>query len=282
MGDDDKYDSKLKTIGTRPNGGRAFDPIGKEKLIVECLKPGVSLAGLAVANGLNPNLLRKWVAARKKKLGYNREQEEQAASSAAPHRPSAFIQVVTASEPVNAVEVDTTAAIEAPGDYRRPDPLKGLFSETVAPLLEARPDLLTFTVLEAMLDRHPDLGPKVRRTLERHLYIGGEPATVGEDDVIRPAQEPERFLRTEETALFLGLSRRTLEKHRTYGTGPLYRKLGGRVVYALTDLERWTKLGTVSSTSDPRGMVRAATPQNRTNAPQMATDRGSQNHDSSD
>ena len=38
---------------------------------------------------------------------------------------------------------------------------------------------------------------------------------------------PPRFLRTKEAATFLGLSPRTLEKHRTYGTGPLFRKLGG-------------------------------------------------------
>ena len=41
---------------------------------------------------------------------------------------------------------------------------------------------------------------------------------------------PPRFLRTKEAAEFLSLSSRTLEKHRTYGTGPAYRKLGGRVV----------------------------------------------------
>ena len=47
---------------------------------------------------------------------------------------------------------------------------------------------------------------------------------------------PPRYLRTPEAARFLSLSGRTLEKHRTYGTGPAYRKLGGRVVYALEDL----------------------------------------------
>ncbi|WP_439605149.1 helix-turn-helix transcriptional regulator, partial [Shinella sp.] len=47
---------------------------------------------------------------------------------------------------------------------------------------------------------------------------------------------PPRYLRTPEAARFLGLSGRTLEKHRTYGTGPVYRKLGGRIVYALDDL----------------------------------------------
>jgi predicted DNA-binding transcriptional regulator AlpA len=48
-----------------------------------------------------------------------------------------------------------------------------------------------------------------------------------------------RYLRTPEAATFLGLSGRTLEKHRTCGTGPAYRKLGGRVVYRLEDLPAW-------------------------------------------
>jgi predicted DNA-binding transcriptional regulator AlpA len=59
------------------------------------------------------------------------------------------------------------------------------------------------------------------------------------------------FLRTPEAARFLGLSGRTLEKHRTYGTGPKYRKIGGRVVYALDDLKAWADLGAKMSTSDP-------------------------------
>ena len=71
-----------------------------------------------------------------------------------------------------------------------------------------------------------------------------------------PVVLPPRFLRTKEAADFLSLSARTLEKHRTYGTGPAYRKLGGRVVYAIDDLEAWTERGAVTSTSDPRGSVR--------------------------
>lgn len=62
---------------------------------------------------------------------------------------------------------------------------------------------------------------------------------------------PPRLLRTPEAARFLGLSGRTLEKHRTYGTGPKYRKIGGRVVYALEDLKAWSDLGAKTSTADP-------------------------------
>jgi predicted DNA-binding transcriptional regulator AlpA len=62
---------------------------------------------------------------------------------------------------------------------------------------------------------------------------------------------PTRYLRTSEAGQFLGLSGRTLEKHRTYGTGPSYRKIGGRVVYAVADLQTWADRGAKSSTSDP-------------------------------
>jgi predicted DNA-binding transcriptional regulator AlpA len=72
---------------------------------------------------------------------------------------------------------------------------------------------------------------------------------------------PPRYLRTPEAARFLGLSGRTLEKHRTYGTGPKYHKIGGRVVYALYDLQAWAELGAKNSTSDPgRGTVYPAKP----------------------
>jgi predicted DNA-binding transcriptional regulator AlpA len=68
-----------------------------------------------------------------------------------------------------------------------------------------------------------------------------------------------RFLRTPDAARFLGLSPRTLEKHRTHGTGPQYRKLGGRVVYGVDELQAWADLGLRNSTSDPgHGEVRAA------------------------
>jgi predicted DNA-binding transcriptional regulator AlpA len=44
---------------------------------------------------------------------------------------------------------------------------------------------------------------------------------------------PLPFLRTQEAARFTGVSTRTLEKHRSFGTGPKYNKIGGRVVYGV-------------------------------------------------
>ncbi len=70
---------------------------------------------------------------------------------------------------------------------------------------------------------------------------------------------PPRLLRTPEAAQLVGLSNRTMEKHRIYGTGPKYRKLGGRVVYSVEDLTAWTERGVRTSTSDPGvGEVRPA------------------------
>lgn len=64
-----------------------------------------------------------------------------------------------------------------------------------------------------------------------------------------------QLLKTREAAELLGLSSRALEKHRTYGTGPVCRKLGGRklggrVVYDVVDLRTWGDKGRRASTSD--------------------------------
>lgn len=61
----------------------------------------------------------------------------------------------------------------------------------------------------------------------------------------------QRYLRTPEAATHLGLSPRTLEKHRCFGTGPVYRRLGGRIVYSIDDLDAWAARGTRRSTTDP-------------------------------
>ncbi len=52
---------------------------------------------------------------------------------------------------------------------------------------------------------------------------------------------PHDFLLEEEAADLLRLSRRTLQRHRQAGTGPAYRRLGGRVVYARADLIAWVE-----------------------------------------
>lgn len=81
--------------------------------------------------------------------------------------------------------------------------------------------------------------------------------------MVEPTALPPRYLRTPEAARFLGVSGRTLEKHRTYGTGPLYSKIGGRVIYAVGDLQAWARRGARRATDDPgRGIVHPARPLN--------------------
>lgn len=63
-------------------------------------------------------------------------------------------------------------------------------------------------------------------------------------------QNPPRYLTTPEAAQLVCLSPRTLEKHRLFGTGPNYRKIGGRVIYASTDVLEWAESGAKASTSD--------------------------------
>lgn len=78
---------------------------------------------------------------------------------------------------------------------------------------------------------------------------------------------PERLLLAAEAAKHLRLSERTLAKHRCYGTGPTYRKNGGRVVYTLADLEAWSRRGQRRSTSDTEAVVTAPAKPHAATAP---------------
>jgi hypothetical protein len=67
----------------------------------------------------------------------------------------------------------------------------------------------------------------------------------------RTAPVATRYVPTHEAASLLGISPRTLEKYRCHGSGPTFRKLGGRVVYSIDDLEVWADQAACRSTSDP-------------------------------
>jgi len=49
-------------VGRKRDGRCRYDPLAKQALIDECLKPGVSVARTAMLYGLNANLLRTWIA----------------------------------------------------------------------------------------------------------------------------------------------------------------------------------------------------------------------------
>jgi transposase len=82
---------QLRVVRVLRNGKRWFDPVEKERLIDACLEPGVSVAGLALAHGINANQLRKWV-----KLRQDRKATETAAVMPSCAL-SAFVPVVEAA-----------------------------------------------------------------------------------------------------------------------------------------------------------------------------------------
>lgn len=54
--------TKLVT-GHKRDGRCKYSKQGKRELVEACLKPGVSVAGMALRHGVNANLLRKWILA---------------------------------------------------------------------------------------------------------------------------------------------------------------------------------------------------------------------------
>jgi excisionase family DNA binding protein len=74
------------------------------------------------------------------------------------------------------------------------------------------------------------------------------------DDIAIPhadqARKQSPFLTTTEAGTYVGLSRRTLEKMRTTGSGPIYRKHGRYVRYHIADLDAWSTSRRKNSTSE--------------------------------
>jgi len=69
---------------------RRHSPEFKEQVIAACLHPGVSVAAIALANGLNTNMLRKWVRDHRAESGPDQANAELAAA------PSAMVQLTVA------------------------------------------------------------------------------------------------------------------------------------------------------------------------------------------
>lgn len=54
-----------RLVTGRKNDGRAvYDPQAKAEVVRACLKPGVSVARMALQCGINANLLRRWITQR--------------------------------------------------------------------------------------------------------------------------------------------------------------------------------------------------------------------------
>ncbi len=59
MEDDER---KLRVTAVHPSGRRTFDRVSKAGLVAACLEPGASVSRLALAHGVNANLVWKCIA----------------------------------------------------------------------------------------------------------------------------------------------------------------------------------------------------------------------------
>lgn len=58
------------------------------------------------------------------------------------------------------------------------------------------------------------------------------------------------FLNTSEAAAFCRVSTKTLERHRTNGTGPAFTRIGGRIIYKEQSLIDWANANTFKATCE--------------------------------
>jgi len=64
-----------------------------------------------------------------------------------------------------------------------------------------------------------------------------------DDDTARAARAKKGspFLNTDQAAFYIGLATRTLEKMRSTGRGPRFRRHGRHVRYHIADLDDWSE-----------------------------------------
>src|ERR1700691_2189110 len=58
---------------------------------------------------------------------------------------------------------------KAPRGRRRPDPLAAVWDGGIVPILNGAPGIRAIAMLEEIRRRHPEIGPGIRRTLERRM-----------------------------------------------------------------------------------------------------------------
>ncbi|MDQ8757467.1 helix-turn-helix domain-containing protein [Sphingosinicella sp. LHD-64] len=66
---------------------------------------------------------------------------------------------------------------------------------------------------------------------------------MGDEDIVRAARarHSHPFLNTRQAGHYLGLSVRFLERMRSRGQGPVFRRHGRYVLYHIDDLDSWSR-----------------------------------------
>lgn len=62
-----------------------------------------------------------------------------------------------------------------------------------------------------------------------------------------------KYFSENQTAEYLGISKKTLQRHRAMGSGPVFAKCGGRILYDVTDCDAWVSAQKFASTSQYGG-----------------------------
>jgi hypothetical protein len=82
---------------------------------------------------------------------------------------------------------------KAPRGRRRPDPLADVWDAEIVPILKAASGLRAIAVLAEIRRRHPEIGPGIRRTLERRMRAWRALAGPEQDVVFRQEHPPGRL-----------------------------------------------------------------------------------------
>jgi len=82
---------------------------------------------------------------------------------------------------------------KAPRGRRRPDPLAPYWDAEIVPILKAAPGIRAIGVLGELRRRHPDLGPGIRRTLERRIAAWRALNGPEQDVIFRQEHAPGRL-----------------------------------------------------------------------------------------
>jgi transposase InsO family protein len=82
---------------------------------------------------------------------------------------------------------------KAPRGRRRPDPLASVWDSEIVPLLQAAPSLRPVALFEEIIRRHPELGPGIRRTLERRVRSWRALHGPEQEVIFRQVHEPGRM-----------------------------------------------------------------------------------------
>ena len=82
---------------------------------------------------------------------------------------------------------------KAPRGRRRPDPLASVWDSEIVPILKATPGIRAIAVFEEIRRRHPEIGPGIRRTLERRMRGWRALAGPEQDVIFRQEHAPGRL-----------------------------------------------------------------------------------------